>query len=123
MTEIRSTGRAETCARVPDSSGQTWCLREEAQGVPLSGAHLRSPQNGCPDFLYLRHLALHLLLPLLAPQAPRLPQFPPSSSYTFYARLPCLSEAQAPEPAQGSPFLLTFHKGQENRLLPSAERK
>lgn len=120
QTSVRC-GSAETRGRGQDSSGASEV--PTAQNLRAAPPALANPKKGC--FLTLYTLVALLSSPppaLLAPQGPpsnlRLPHLRHAGSW-----LTCQSEARASEPARGSPYLLTFHKGQENWLLPSAERK
>lgn len=87
-------------------------------GVPALRGHLLSPAPGmgvsCPA------------APASASHpAPGSPTWPSSHTSVRHAgaRGTHQSEARVSEPARGSPFLLTFHEGQGNGLLPSAEQK
>lgn len=98
-----------------------WWVRDVSgvSGVPALG-----PKNGRVLTLHLSAPCFpHLLLVLLGFQAPAPSSLSLRHPHPAGAWLTCLSEARAPEPAQGSPSLLTFHKGHGNRLLPSAERE
>lgn len=92
-------------------------------GSPLSGPPaLASPKNGCVLTLHLRHLAfLTSLGPRWGPRAHAAASVPTLPSCGCSAELPI--GGQSFRTCTGSPSLFSFHKGQENWLLPSAERK